>query len=378
MAKLTLADVSNIGGNPNSAANVINNNSQLIEEALENTLSRNGSTPNQMLVDIDMDGNDLINVGNVDADDITIDGTSLATQVAAAAQSAQDASDSATEAQGSASDASASASAALDAQVAAEAAEDNITVLIPTINSALQPEDIGVTVQAWNVGLDNISAFSYTLLDEVDAAAWRTALELGSLATLSSINNANWSGTDLAVVNGGTGASDAPTALSNLGGQPLDALLTAIAGLTTAAGGFIRTTGSDTVVAQAIVGTVSQSGGTPTGAIVEQGSGANGNYVRFADGTQICWHQLDTTAAGNTSTATGSLFWQNADTTWTFPAAFSATPVVPQPSGVRTDRVCGGTITGVASTTSVTMRAWAATTLGSSIALRCVAYGRWF
>ncbi len=37
-----------------------------------------------------------------------------------------------------------------------------------------------------------------------------------------------------------------------------------------------------------ILGTVTQAGGIPTGAIVERGANSNGAYVRFADGTQIC------------------------------------------------------------------------------------------
>ncbi|MGN6772614.1 MAG: hypothetical protein ACTHJQ_22610 [Rhizobiaceae bacterium] len=67
-----------------------------------------------------------------------------------------------------------------------------------------------------------------------------------------------------------------------------------------------------------ILGTVSQSSGVPTGAIIEKGSNANGRYVRFADGTQIC-------------TALITLVYTTVNVLtigWTFPAAFTASPLL--------------------------------------------------
>lgn len=61
MSKLTLVDPSNLQ-NEQSAVNIINNNSALIETALENTLSRDGTTPNQMGAALDMNSHHVLNL----------------------------------------------------------------------------------------------------------------------------------------------------------------------------------------------------------------------------------------------------------------------------------------------------------------------------
>lgn len=73
-----------------------------------------------------------------------------------------------------------------------------------------------------------------------------------------------------------------------------------------------------------ILGPVSRSAGIPTGAIIERGSNANGEYVRFADGTQICTNHFFSIPAR--SIANSSLF-RTANVTWTFPANFIINPV---------------------------------------------------
>lgn len=63
-----------------------------------------------------------------------------------------------------------------------------------------------------------------------------------------------------------------------------------------------------------VVGTVSQDSGVPTGALFQTGSGANGEYVRFANGLQVCWKATLELTFGTADHCVG---------TWTFPAAFA-------------------------------------------------------
>lgn len=73
MAKYTPTPISTTLSN--SAATTINNNLQAISTAIENTLSRDGTNPNQMTSDIDLNNNDVLNVGTLDAESIILDGS---------------------------------------------------------------------------------------------------------------------------------------------------------------------------------------------------------------------------------------------------------------------------------------------------------------
>lgn len=83
MAKLTLNEITS----GYASVALLNNNFTAIETALENTLSRDGEIPNQMLADIDMNSNDLLNVGSIDTQSLSVGGSDFS----AAITSAQDA-----------------------------------------------------------------------------------------------------------------------------------------------------------------------------------------------------------------------------------------------------------------------------------------------
>lgn len=63
MAKLTLNDLTTLT-NETSAVNTLNGNNTATENALENTLSRDGTSPNEMNASLDMNSNQILNLPN--------------------------------------------------------------------------------------------------------------------------------------------------------------------------------------------------------------------------------------------------------------------------------------------------------------------------
>jgi hypothetical protein len=124
-----------------------------------------------------------------------------------------------------------------------------------------------------------------------------------------------------------------------------------------------------------ILGTVSQTAGVPTGAIIEQGSNVNGRYVRWADGTQVCTHQMAGTTAGD------------GVATWTLPASFSYTPRVFAGVNFSASTQTGQVRTVVTEPTGAStakFKVWVATDAAapnfaaSAASTDLLAIGRWF
>ena len=118
------------------------------------------------------------------------------------------------------------------------------------------------------------------------------------------------------------------------------------------------------------VGTVSESSGTPTGDIIQKGSNSNGEYIRYADGTQICWN-------------TGILSSASSDVTWTFPISFKASTLNNIFGIVNdADRVVTLSANNSTTVTSVNFRAWGLRssnyTFRSGANCMLCAIGRWY
>jgi hypothetical protein len=223
----------------------------------------------------------------------------------------------------------------------------------------------GVLLGRASAGSGNVESITLTeagraLLDDTDAAAQRTTLGLstmavqaasgvaitGGTAVLSSgtisyavINGGIISGiTDLAIADGGTGASTASDARTNLGlvigtnVQAYNAALASIAGLTTASGEIIYTTASNTYATTTI---------TAAGRAILDDADASAQRATLGLGTLAT--QNGSFSGTSTGTNTGDqTITLSGDVTGTGTGAFAATI---SNSAVTTVKILDGAIT---------------------------------
>lgn len=116
------------------------------------------------------------------------------------------------------------------------------------------------------------------------------------------------------------------------------------------------------IAAASVLGAVAQSGGVPTGALFEAGSNANGSYLRLADGTMICRQVLAASAGAGTS--------------WVFPAAFAAAPVVT--GSAVASALVSVVLDSAPGATAVVFSARDKTDARGAFPCHLVARGRWF
>jgi hypothetical protein len=206
MPKLTYTSLSTIVGNESAAVAAINANMLAIQTAIENTLSRDGTTPNTLSADLDLNSNDLLNGATINCTDLVVAGTSLATQVAAAAASAAAALVSETNA--AASEAAADADATATAADAIATAADAVSTAADAVSTAA--DAAATAADAISTAAD--AATATTQASNASTSASNAATSETNAAT--SASNASTSETNAATSasNASTSATAASTA----------------------------------------------------------------------------------------------------------------------------------------------------------------------
>ena len=238
----------------------------------------------------------------------------------------------------------------------------------------------GVGIATVHDSTNRLSVRSPATLLTHDGAGHQLKINKADAAeTASLLFQSNWTGHAEMGLSGSTGFSikvspDGATWTDALNFDPTTG---------TASGAAVQNSANDTTTGRLmradygygpgnLLGAVSESGGSPTGAVIERGITAEGEFVRFADGTLICTANLTATTC---TSAEGALF-ASASSTWTFPATFAtgSTPTV-SGSGGATTRFIGWD---EPTETQVAFKVLSPTSDATALPPTAIAIGRWF
>ena len=206
--------------------------------------------------------------------------------------------------------------------------------------------------QKGGTGITDLSIFMQGLLNDADDGAARQTLGAAKSGANSDINSLSALTTALSVAQGGTGGKNAPDARTGLG--------------------------LGTAAVAAVLGTVSQNAGVPTGAIFESGSSSAGSWVKFASGLMITAQTLSLTPGW--SAVAANRF--SGPIVGNMPALFSAAPLlfvqVRDPAAAGRAAWCPLAEATNGNTFSLFLASPASSTVTSSVAFNIFSIGRWF
>lgn len=179
MTKVAIRRLDSVTHNDTAATTLINDNFNSLQEAIENTLSRDGSTPNFMDAELDMNGRRIINGGKAVEDTDYVTYGQIKEDIAGAAEASMEAAASAAKADVSAQSASISAQTAIAATREAQEIKDYVNKAVLDENLVTVADDLkkgdeseivklNSNIEAVNTvaeGIENVGVVSSNIAD---------------------------------------------------------------------------------------------------------------------------------------------------------------------------------------------------------------------